>query len=50
MATKEKKDTEKIIGILGIVFGILIILKPDILGILVGLFLIIMGIQKLLDI
>ncbi|MDL2271030.1 DUF3096 domain-containing protein [Methanobrevibacter sp. OttesenSCG-928-I08] len=42
-------ENMKIIGILAILAGILVIFVPDILGWIVGIFLIIYGVVKLLD-
>lgn len=42
-----KGSRKKFIGLLGVVFGVIILLKPDILALLVALYLIIAGISNL---
>lgn len=45
-----KKSPRKVgIGIVAIIFGLLVIVKPDLLGIVVGIYLIIMGVLNLMD-
>ena len=44
-----KYSRKKIFGIVAIVFGILVIAKPDILAYIVGLYLVISGILGLLE-
>lgn len=48
MATKEK-DAKKIWAVVTVVLGILILIKPDILAIIVALFLIVKGILDLIE-
>ena len=44
----KRADEDKLIAILAIVFGILIFLKPDILGYLVSIYLIVWGVTRLI--
>ena len=44
-----KYSRKKLFGIVAIIFGILVIAKPDILAYIVGLYLIISGILGLLE-
>ena len=48
MPKKSKADKSVIIAVLAIVFGVLIFLKPDVLPLLVALYLIIFGIAELI--
>ena len=44
-----KYSRKKIFGIVAIVFGVLVIAKPDILAYIIGLYLIISGILSLIE-
>jgi len=44
-----KYSRKKIFGIVAIVFGVLVIAKPDILAYIIGLYLIISGILSLVE-
>ena len=48
MPKKLKADNSVIIAVLAIVFGVLIFLKPDVLSLLIALYLIIFGIAELI--
>ena len=48
MPKKLKADKSVIIAVLAIVFGVLIFLKPDVLSLLIALYLIIFGIAELI--
>jgi len=43
-----KDATKKAVGVIALVFGILVIVKPSLLSILVGIYMIIIGISNLL--
>ena len=44
---KPKWDNTSLIAVLAIIFGILILIKPDVLAILIALYLIVYGISEL---
>jgi uncharacterized membrane protein HdeD (DUF308 family) len=48
MPKKSKADKSVIIGTLAIIFGVLIFLKPDVLPLLVALYLIVFGVAELI--
>ena len=48
MPKKSKVDKSVIVAVLAIIFGVLIFLKPDVLPLLIALYLIIFGVAELI--
>ena len=45
---KKKFDNSSLVAVLAVIFGILILIKPDVLAILIALYLIVYGISELI--